>query len=79
LATASDDKTARIWQLPSRCKSLIDSAIAEAPAGVPRELSDAQRRQYFLQDQPAGVLMNFYAAIEPAIAWMVPASSDKCE
>jgi WD40 repeat protein len=36
LVTASFDKTARLWQLPPRCQSLIDAARTR----LPRQLGD---------------------------------------
>jgi hypothetical protein len=42
-------------------------------------LSDAQRREYFLEDHQAGPAMAAYAAVRPAIAWLLPAAGGQCE
>ena len=49
LVSASGDKTIRLWSVPARNQALIDAARNAAP----RQLSDAQRAQEYLEEAPA--------------------------
>jgi eukaryotic-like serine/threonine-protein kinase len=79
VVTASEDKTARLWRLLPRCQALIDMATDLPPTGIPRTLSETQRREYFLETHSLDPFMRLYTAVRPAIAWMLPAGGDKCE
>ena len=60
LASASGDKTARVWTLPSpeRCQPLID----EAQKALPRQISEQQRTQEYLEKRAAPPLLNTFAS-----------------
>jgi WD40 repeat protein len=49
VVTASEDGTARVWRVFSTTQALIDYARSI----VPRQLTSAQRQQYFLDESPA--------------------------
>jgi WD40 repeat protein len=74
LVSASHDSTVRIWALPPRCQGLIEAA----PELLPRSLLDADRAQYFLQEQPTSGLVAIYNKIRPFLAHLLPAVGDTC-
>jgi WD40 repeat protein len=74
LVSASHDGTVRIWTLPPRCQGLIDVA----PELLPRSLLDADRAQYFLQEQPKTRPVAIYNRIRPFLAHLLPAVGETC-
>jgi hypothetical protein len=45
---------------------------------LPRSLSDADRAQYFLQEQPTTGPVAIYNKIRPFLAHLLPAVGDTC-
>ena len=74
LLTSSTDGTARVWVLPPRCQKLIDAARAD----VPRDLSIETRAQYFLVEQPDGLVSGIYAAFRPLLIGVLPRAERRC-
>jgi WD40 repeat protein len=72
--TASDDQIIRIWHVP-RCQLLID----EATQWLPRELSQQERKKYFLNENPPDQFANIYASVRPFIASLLPKMGDICK
>ena len=48
IVTASDDKTARLWEIFADTQELV----SHAKAGIPRCLTTAQRNAFFLPPEP---------------------------
>jgi hypothetical protein len=48
IVTASEDKTARIWDIPADTQALV----SQAKADIPRCLPPAQRKDFFLPSEP---------------------------
>lgn len=74
VVTASADATAQIWPTV-HCQAAIDRARAQ----LPRRLSDAERSQYFLDQQTATTGTASFTTVNRWLSFVLPTAGDTCE
>jgi WD40 repeat protein len=72
------DQSVLVWRVPPRCQALVEAAEMHARA-VPRELSAAERAQYFLADQSTDSPGFLSRVLGPMLALALSSVGDRCE